>query len=92
LSDISNNTTSHESNSPLLGSGQQQPFSYISGDDICTAVKLEEAEKLYNKLTTKLTNEVIAATAAIKTISLPLPSSNNMQNLTHKNDTFDEID
>jgi hypothetical protein len=44
-------------------------------------VSIEEAEKLYNGLTTKLTNEIIvAAIAAMKTISsLPLPpsSSNN---------------
>ena len=58
---------------------------------------LEEAEKLYNKLMTKLTNEIIAAaTAAMKTISslpLPLPLSNNMQNLTHKNDnTYDDTE
>jgi hypothetical protein len=52
---------------------------------------LEEAEKLYNKLTTKLTNDIIvAAAAAMKTISsLPLPSSNNnIQKLTHKNTMY----
>jgi hypothetical protein len=31
-------------------------------------VILEESEKLYNKLTTKLTNEIIAAAAAMKAI------------------------
>ncbi len=39
----------------------QQPF-----NDSYTALILEESEKLYNKLTTKLTNEVIAATVAIR--------------------------
>jgi phosphoribosyl-ATP pyrophosphohydrolase len=39
---------------------QQQSF-----NDSYTALILKEAEKLYNKLTTELTNSVIAATAAI---------------------------
>jgi hypothetical protein len=43
------------------------------------AVILEEAEKLYNKLTTKLTNEIIAAAAAIRVSSLSLPVTNNSQ-------------
>jgi hypothetical protein len=44
-----------------LGEQQrQQQFSYIS-DDRYTALILEEIEKIYNKLTTKLTNRVIAA-------------------------------
>jgi hypothetical protein len=66
LSDISNNdtdTTSYGSNYRLLmlpGQKQQQQ----SFNDICAAVILEEAEKLYNELTTKLTNDVIAATDA----------------------------
>jgi hypothetical protein len=52
---------------------------------------LEEAEKLYNKLTTELTNDVMAAAAAIRASSLPLSlPSNNMQNLTHKNDEIEE--
>jgi hypothetical protein len=57
LSDISNNDTSNPSNyhSLILSGEQQQSFGYISDDDICTAVILEEAEKLYNKLTTELT-------------------------------------
>ena len=63
---------------------QQQSVSYLNDDNICTVLILEEAEKLYNKLTTKLTNEIIAATADMKT-ALPLLPSNNMQNLTHKN-------
>jgi transposase len=77
LNDISNNNTQ-----------QQQSFSYLN-DDICTAVILEEAEKLYSKLTTKLTNEVIVAAVAIRTSSNPLPlsSSNKSQKLNYENDT-----
>jgi hypothetical protein len=63
LNDISNNTTSYGSNYlslTLPGQQQQQSFRYISDDDICTAVILEESEKLYNELITKLTNSVIA--------------------------------
>jgi hypothetical protein len=66
-------------------SGEQQSF-----NDICTAVILEESEKLYNKLTTKLTNVIIAAVAAVRAASLPIMPSNNMQNLTHKNDEIEE--
>ena len=43
---------------------QQQPFGHIN-DDNYTALILEEAEKLYNELTTKLTNSVIAAATAL---------------------------
>jgi hypothetical protein len=67
----------------LSGQQQQQSFSYLN-DDICTAVILEEAEKLYNELTTKLTNSVIAAAAAVRA-SLSLPD-NNKQKLIHKID------
>jgi hypothetical protein len=46
---------------------QQQSF-----NDSYTALILEEAEKLYNNLTTELTNMVIASTAAaIKVSSSP---------------------
>jgi hypothetical protein len=93
LNDISNNndTTSYGSNYlslTLPGEQQQQSFSY-NNDDIYAALILEEAEKLYNKLTTKLTNEIIiAAAAAMKTLSLPLPlsSSNKSQKLNYEND------
>jgi hypothetical protein len=44
------------------GQQQQQPFGYISNDSY-TALILEEAEKLYNKLITKLTNTVLEAAA-----------------------------
>jgi hypothetical protein len=52
---------------------------------------LEESEKLYNELTTELTNRTMAAAAeAIMTSSLPLPSldNNNRQKLTHNNDRY----
>ena len=72
-------TSSYGSNCGLLMlAGQQQPSNNLN-DDIYFAVILEESEKLYNELTTKLTNEIISATAAMK-ISLPLPSSNNSRN------------
>jgi hypothetical protein len=63
---ISNNTTiSYDSNYPslMLSGRQQQQQSFNDG---YTALILVEAEKLYNKLRTKLTNEVIAAAAAIR--------------------------
>jgi hypothetical protein len=72
---ISNNneTTSYGSNClSLTLPGEQQSSSYIS-DDIYTVVILEESEKLYNKLVIKLINEAMAAAAAIKESSLPLP-------------------
>jgi len=92
LYNISNNTTSASYGSnylSLMSPGrkqQQQPFAYIS-DDSYTALILEETEKLYNQLTTELTNRIIAAAASIKASSLPSPSANtNKQKLDHKND------
>jgi hypothetical protein len=84
LNDIS--TASHGSSSLLLTARQQQSFTFISDNDIYTALILREAEKIYNKLTTKLTNEVMIAAAAIKasSSSLPLPITNNRQNDTYK--------
>jgi hypothetical protein len=58
----------------LSGQQQQQSVGYLN-DDIFTAVILEEAEKLYNKLTTKLTNENIAASVSIRASLLPSDSS-----------------
>jgi hypothetical protein len=67
----------------LSGRQQQRQQSF---NDNYTALILEEAEKLYNKLITELTNRVIAAAAAtIKVSSLPSPGNNNHK-LTHKID------
>jgi hypothetical protein len=60
----------------LMSRRQQQQQSF---NDIYTALILEEAEKLYNKLTTELTNGVIAGTAAAIRAS-SLPSYNNNRN------------
>jgi hypothetical protein len=79
--DNSNNTTiSYGSNYlSLMSSGrqqQQQSFNYTY-----TALILEEAEKIYNDLLTKLTNSVIAAAAEdIRASSLSLPTYNNNRN------------
>jgi hypothetical protein len=86
VNDISDNNdtdrSSYGSNYRLLMSQQQQSIS----DDIYSALILEEAEKLYNNLATKLVNEVMAA-AAIKASSLPLSlPSNNSQKLNYEND------
>ena len=47
---------------------------------------LEEAEKLYNELTTELTNDVIAAAGAMRASSLPLPDNNHNQKLIYEID------
>jgi hypothetical protein len=85
----SNNITVYGSDYPsLILSGQQQQQSF---NDSYTALILEEAEKLYNKLTTELTNKGIVAAAAMMASSLSSPSIGNKQKLTHKNDnTYDE--
>jgi hypothetical protein len=88
--DNPNNTTiSYGPNYPsLMLSGRQQQQSF---NDTYTALILEESEKLYNELTTELTNRTMAAAAeAIMTSSLPLPSldNNNRQKLTHNNDRY----
>jgi hypothetical protein len=82
----SNNTAmSYGHKYPLLvlsGRQQQQSFS-----DSYTALILEEAEKLFNKLTAELTNRVMGAAAvAVKTPSLP--TTNNRQKLIHKNNAY----
>ncbi len=80
LYDNSNNTAiSYGPTYPsLISSGKQQQQSF---NDVYTALILEEAEKLYNKLIPELTNKVVdAAAAAIKESSLLTP--NNRQNLT----------
>ena len=75
----SNNTTiSYGPNYPsLMLSGRQQQQQQQSFNDSYTALILEEAEKLYSKLTTELTNMVMAAAAnatAIRVSSSSLPS------------------
>jgi hypothetical protein len=76
----SNNTPiSYGSNYPslmLLGRQRQQQ----SFNDTYTALILEESEKLYNKLTTELTNRVITAAATISESSLSLPTYNDNRN------------
>jgi hypothetical protein len=56
-----------------------------SFNDSYTALILQEAEELYNKLTTELTNSVIAA-AAIMESSLPPANNNNIQKLNYQNE------
>jgi len=71
----------------LSGRQQQQQQSF---NDSYTSLILEEAEKLYNKLRTELTNRVMAAATAIRASSLPSsPANNNRQELTHKNDVYE---
>jgi hypothetical protein len=54
--------------------------------DSYTTLILEEAENLYNKLTTELIGRIIAATAAaIRATSSPQLDNNRLK-LTHKND------
>jgi hypothetical protein len=80
IHDNSNNTAiSYGPNYPsfmLSGRHQRQQ----SFNDSYTVLILEEAEKLYNKLTTELTNWSIAATVTIRESSLPLPTHNNNRN------------
>ena len=75
----SNNTTiSYGSDYPSLMLSGRQQHQQQSFNDIYTTLLLEEAEKLYNKLTTELTNRVMAAAAiSNRTSSLPLPGNNN---------------
>jgi hypothetical protein len=65
--------TTYGSNYPslMLSGGQQQQ----SFNDTYTALILEEAEKLYNGLTTIQRNEIIAAAVTIRPSSVPTPLS-----------------
>ena len=74
--DNSNNTTiSFGSNYLSLLSGEQQQQSF---NDSYIALILEEAEKLYNKLTTELTNRIMAAAADATAVrASSLPTANN---------------
>jgi cytochrome c553 len=58
--------------------GRQQPSNYLN-DDLYAAVILEETGKLYNKLTTKLTDDVMAAAADTRSSSLPSIGNNNQK-------------
>jgi hypothetical protein len=79
-----NNTMSYGHNYPsLMLSGRQQHQQ--SFNDSYTALIVEEAEKLYNNLTTELTNRVMAAAADIMASSLLVPGNNNKQK-SHKID------
>jgi hypothetical protein len=71
---VETTATTYGSNcvSSMLSGRQQNQQSF---NDSYTALILEEAEKLYNKLTTELTNSVIAAAAAVR-VSLSLPDNN----------------
>jgi hypothetical protein len=75
---VETTSTTYRSNylSLMLSGRQRQQQSF---NDSYTALILEEAEKLYNKLTTELTNRFIrtAAAAAIRASSLPSPSNNH---------------
>jgi hypothetical protein len=65
IHDNSNNTPiSYGFNYPSLMLSGRQQHQQRSFNDSYTALILEEAEKLYNKLTTELTNRVMAARAA----------------------------
>jgi hypothetical protein len=59
------NSTTYASNSLSLISERQHQQQQQSFNDSYTALILEEAEKLYNELTTKLTNSIIAAATAL---------------------------
>jgi hypothetical protein len=84
ISDETVATTTYGSNYlSLMSSGRQQHQQ--SFNDTYTALILEEAEKLYNKLTTELTNRIMATAADAIAIrassSLPSPGNNNSQKL-----------
>jgi hypothetical protein len=74
----------------LSGRQQQQQQSL---NDTYTALILEESEKLYNKLTTELTNRIMAAAADATAIrASSLPTANNRQKLTHYNNAYYETE
>jgi transposase len=76
---VETTSATYGSNYLSLMSGQQQ-HQQQSFNDTYASLILEEAERLYNKLTTELTNWSIAATATIRESSLPLPTHNNNRN------------
>jgi hypothetical protein len=82
---VTASATTYGSNylSLMLSGRQNQQQSF---NDTYTALILEEAEKLYNELITELTSRTMTSAASIMTSSLP--PLDNMQKLTHKNDTY----
>jgi hypothetical protein len=72
----------------LMSSGRQQQQQAFN--DSYTVLILEEAEKLYNELTTKLADSTIAAAVAIRVPSLPLSGNNNNKQKLPHNNTYDE--
>ena len=84
---VGTTSTTYGSNYLSLISERQQ-HQQQSFNDSYTALILEESEKLYNKLITKLTDSAMGAAAAI-TVSLPLSGNNNNQKLTYKNDRYE---
>ena len=80
-----NNNIIYGSNYHSLMLSERQQQQQQSFNDSYTALISEEAEKLYNKLMTELTNRVISA---VRATSLPSLTNNNEQTLTHKNDRY----
>jgi hypothetical protein len=85
---ISVETTSATDGSKYLSLMSGRQHQQQSFNDSYTALIIEEAEKLYNELITKLTDSTIAAAVAIRA-SLPLSGNNNNQKLTYKNDRYE---
>jgi hypothetical protein len=81
IHDNANNTTtiSYRPNYPPLMLSRQHQQQQLSFNNTYTSLILEESEKLYNKLTTELTNWIMAAAADATAIraSSSLPSINN---------------
>jgi HSP90 family molecular chaperone len=82
-------STSVETTSTTYGSNylslisEQQQHQQQAFNDSYTALILEESEKLYNMLTTELTNRVMAAAASSRISSLPSQGHNNNQKPTY---------
>jgi hypothetical protein len=81
-------TISYGSNHPsFMSGGQQQQHQEQSFNDAYTALILEEAEKLYNKLKPELTNSTIDEVADTRESSLPsLGNNTNNHKLAYKID------
>jgi hypothetical protein len=79
------NAASYGSNYLSSMSTRQHQQSF---NDSYTALILEESEKLYNKLIRELTNRAMAAADATAIRASSLPTANNKQKLTHKNNAY----